>query len=66
MIQSWDQSEKFNWRVEYEIPPLRAIYYAEADNCTESELCEAIAVFQPRWRIRNVTPAKLAKRKKEK
>lgn len=46
---------KKNWRIEYEIPPLRAIYYAEADDYTESELREALALHQPMWRIRKLT-----------
>lgn len=44
------------WNVEYEIPPLRAIYNAEGGPCTEEELREQIKTEQPLWRIRKITP----------
>lgn len=47
-------TKKCNWRIEYEIPPLRAIYFAEIDDCTEAEARDAIAKEQPRWRIRKL------------
>jgi hypothetical protein len=51
-----DQSvqQKGNWRIECEIPPLRAIYHAEAHDCTKSEATEAIKAHQPLWRIRKI------------
>ncbi len=48
--------EKCNWRIEYEIPPLRAIYMAEAGPCTEAEAREQVKTEQPLWRIRKMEP----------
>jgi len=47
---------KTNWLIEYEIPPLRAIYHATAENCTEERARMAVLVKQPLWRIRKMTP----------
>jgi hypothetical protein len=52
-----DGGTKGNWKIEYEIPPLRAIYFADADDCTESEARALVKKEYPLWRIRNVTPA---------
>lgn len=46
--------EKCNWWIEYEIPPLRAIYTAEAGPCTEAEAREQVKTEQPLWRIRKM------------
>jgi hypothetical protein len=46
---------KFNWKIEYEIPPLRAIYYCMVEDCTEEEARSAFATQQPMWRIRKLT-----------
>ena len=43
-----------NWCIEYEIPPLRAIYRAEIDNCTMDEAREVVKREQPMWRIRKL------------
>lgn len=43
------------WYIEYEIPPLRAIYRAEMQNLTMDEVKEVIAKEQPLWRIRKLT-----------
>lgn len=48
-------AEKCNWTIEYEIPPLRAIYHAEATDCTELEAMMMVSKEQPRWRIRKMT-----------
>jgi hypothetical protein len=42
------------WRIEYEIPPLRAIYFAEMDADTKSEVEEAVREQEPLWRIRKL------------
>ena len=42
------------WKVEYEIPPLRAIYFAEVDAETEAEVWTIVPKEQPTWRIRKV------------
>lgn len=47
---------KRNWLIEYEIPPLRAVYFAEIDKCTESEVRELVKKEQPLWKIRKLTP----------
>ncbi len=47
---------KFKWLVEYEIPPLRAIYLAECDAKTEADVRVEIARDYPEWRIRKITP----------
>lgn len=47
--------KKSNWIIEYEIPPLRAIYHAAADNCTEQEVRSMVEEQQPMWRIRKIT-----------
>lgn len=41
--------------VEYEIPPLRAIYCAECDAVSDADVRAHIAEVQPRWRIRKIT-----------
>lgn len=43
-----------NWKIEYEIPPLRAIYFAEAENCTEAQAREMVRTEQPLWKIRKM------------
>lgn len=49
--------KRCSWKIEYEIPPLRAIYFAEVDNCTESEAREMVYTEHPNWRIRKITKA---------
>jgi len=48
------ESKNKDWIIEYEIPPLRAIYTAEASSFSEAELREDIRVQQPLWRIRKI------------
>lgn len=48
-------AEKCNWTIEYEIPPLRAIYTAEGGPGTEAEVREQVKTEQPLWRIRKMT-----------
>ncbi len=43
------------WLVEYEIPPLRAIYQCEVDHNSEQEAQEYVKALQPTWRIRKIT-----------
>ena len=45
---------RMSGRIEYEIPPLRAIYIAEAGPCTFAEACEQVKTEQPLWHIRNM------------
>lgn len=45
---------KQTWKIEYEIPPLRAIYFAEMDAENEAEVREAVAEWEPLWRIRKL------------
>lgn len=42
------------YEVEYEIPPMRAIYLAECDAESEQEAREFIAENEPLWRIRKI------------
>lgn len=46
--------KKGKWVIEYEIPPMRAIYFAWAINSTEDEAREMVRKEQPLWRIRKV------------
>jgi hypothetical protein len=54
-LHTCDRSKNQNWRIEYEIPPLRAIYHAVAEFCTEAEAREMVRKEQPGWRIRKIT-----------
>jgi hypothetical protein len=45
---------KFKWKVEYEIPPLRAIYLAECDAVSEEEVKQIVTKEEPLWRIRKL------------
>lgn len=44
-----------DWLIEYEIPPLRAIYFAEAADCTEQEARDLVTAQESLWRIREIT-----------
>lgn len=44
----------YYWLIEYEIPPLRAIYQAEADGCSEEEIRKIVSEEEPLWRIRRL------------
>lgn len=46
------------WTVEYEIPPMRGIYWATFTAESEQSLRESITREQPRWVIRAITPIK--------
>lgn len=49
-------TEQFGtWKIEYEVPPMRAIYFAEVDNCTEATAREIVAKAKPLWQIRKLT-----------
>ncbi len=52
------------WLVEYEIPPLRAIYRAECTAEDEDQVRSIVAKEQPRWNIRKIEV--LAKKRKGK
>lgn len=41
--------------IEYEIPPMRAIYLAYCDADSEQDARDFIAENEPLWRIRKVT-----------
>jgi hypothetical protein len=46
------------WKIEYEIPPLRAIYFAEMDTddmFTEAEVTEFVREREPLWHIRRMS-----------
>lgn len=44
------------WEIEYEIPPLRAIYNTECTApLTEGELRQSVEAHQPMWKIRKLT-----------
>lgn len=45
-----------SWHIEYEIPPLRAIYTAMANVDSEAAARELVAKEQPLWRIRKIIP----------
>ena len=49
-------NRRFDWRIEYEIPPLRAIYHAQAELMTKDEIEAEIAKQNPPWTIRKLTP----------
>lgn len=46
---------EFCWLIEYEIPPLRAIYMIELPEvspCTESEVVKIVQERFPHWKVR--------------
>jgi len=47
-----------SWTIEYEIPPLRAIYWATVDAESEEQVRVSVAEYEPRWRIRKITETK--------
>lgn len=53
-----NRDTRSNWKIEYEIPPLRAIYECAADDCTEAEAREVVRTVHHHWRIRKVTEVK--------
>lgn len=42
------------YRIEYEIPPLRAIYFAEITAGSEADAREVVTALEPKWRIRKI------------
>jgi DnaJ-class molecular chaperone len=46
---------KKNWLIEYEIPPLRAIYHAQMSEATEDEVRAQCAAQSPPWTVRKLT-----------
>lgn len=46
------------YNIEYEIPPLRAIYNTEADGDSADAVLEATMELNPSWRIRKIIPKK--------
>ena len=51
----WKESQKKTFEVEYEIPPMRAIYTIDVSKFSnEDELKQHIEKNHPRWRIRNI------------
>lgn len=49
---------KKTWKIEYEIPPLRAIYWAYMEAETEDKVRDAVKEWEPLWRIRRLTETK--------
>lgn len=42
------------YRIEYEIPPMRMILFAECEAASEAEARAHVATEQPRWKVRKV------------
>lgn len=51
-------SDKKTWKIEYEIPPLRAIYWAYTEAKDEDEVRAIVKKWEPMWRIRRLTETK--------